>query len=160
VIVAVVTGGLAAAAVPALAATTSGSRAVAACASTDLSVSVGPVDAGAGQRYTTLDFSTLAGKTCVLKNNLTGFQFLGNGSEGGAADLPTHAVREAGSSSEAVTLKPGTIGHLDLHYSVVGTPVTPVSLTFVVPADGGHTATPWNATVGDSGRIGIGHLHL
>lgn len=150
----VVAGGSAVVAAPAFASTTP------ACRSTDLATSVGAIDSGAGQRYTTLDFRTLGGKTCVLKNNLTGFQFLGNGSEGGAKNLPTGVSRDAGSSQESVTLKPGTVGHLDMHYSVIGDQFTPGSLTFIVPADGGHAATPWNLTVGNGGRISIGHLHL
>lgn len=159
-----VIGGVAAAATPAVASAATGpegAKAAVACTYADVSASLRPVDAGAGQRYATLDFRTLNGKTCVLQNNLTGFQFLGKGAEGGAVSLPTDAVRDAGSSpSESLTLTPDTVGHLDVHYSVVGDPITPDSLLFVLPGDSATTALPWHQLIGDNGQIRVGHLHF
>lgn len=158
-----IAGGVAAASMPAVASAAAGpngANAAAACKSADVQAAVTPIDGGAGQRYATLDFWTLNGKTCVLRNNLTGFQFLGKGAEGGAVPLPTSAAREAGSRSESLTLTPDTVGHLDLHYSVVDDVTTPDSLLFVLPGDNTTTALPWHQEIGENGQIFTGSLHF
>lgn len=127
-----------------------------ACRADDLRVTTGPVGAGAGQRYTTLNFRALPGHTCVLRNDLTGVRFL----RGDGAPLPTH-VRRTGGSGAAIPLRPGVTAQLDLHFTVVGAGrFTPEMLKFTVP--GGGTATvawPHGVTVGDDGRLELGRLH-
>ncbi|MEV5709894.1 DUF4232 domain-containing protein [Actinoallomurus sp. NPDC052274] len=154
---AVVAGGSIAAAMPAVAATTP------ACKAANLSVSLGRVDAGAGQRYATLNFKN-HGKTCVLRNGLTHVTFLKSGPEGGARSIRTTVHRAAASSKESIVLKRGKTGHLDLHWTVVSDkPITPDSLWFGLPAHGGNTASPWHTTIGTTAAKGavldIGHLH-
>lgn len=136
----------------------SGGATAPACTSAGLEVSVGPVDSGAGQRHTTLDFRTAHGKTCVLTNDLTGFQFL----QGDGAPLPTSAS-PASDPHAFIILRPGNLGHLDLSFSIVdGRPFTPHLLKFTVPAGGDGTDTVvWGAgPVGDNGRLEIGRLHF
>ncbi|MCW2945150.1 MAG: hypothetical protein JWR24_1867 [Actinoallomurus sp.] len=104
-----------------------------------------------------LDFRTGQGKTCVLTNDLTGFQFL----RGDGAHLPTSAS-PASDPHAFIILRPGTVGHLDLKFSIVGDqPFTPHLLKFTVPAGGGGADTVlWgDGPVGDNGRLEIGRLH-
>ncbi|GAA4618633.1 hypothetical protein GCM10023195_83880 [Actinoallomurus liliacearum] len=154
IVAGVITGGSIAAAVPAVAATTTPT-----CKGTDLTVSLGRVDSGAGQRYSTLDFATLGKKTCVLRNDLTSLAFLTSGPEGGAQSVPVTVTRASGSTKESVVLKPGTVGHLDLHWSIVDTPTVPDSLTFSLPNSGGLGAASWHAAVGPDHHLDLGHLH-
>jgi hypothetical protein len=83
------------------------------------------------------------------------FQFLG--AQG--RPLPTDA--DAPGSSTSITIAPGVVGHLDLHWTVVGgTPFVPVSLIFTMPADDGTNAAPWTGgPVNGAGRIDVGPLH-
>ncbi|GAA0358572.1 DUF4232 domain-containing protein [Actinoallomurus spadix] len=148
-------GGSIAAAVPAVAATATPS-----CRSTDLTISLGQVDAGAGQRYATLDFTNRGEDGCVLRNDLTGLTFTEPGPEGGARTIPATVTRASGSTDETVVIAPGSAGHLDLHWSVVTTPAVPDSLFFELPDDGGRGALPWHVAVGSEHRIDLGHLHL
>lgn len=131
-------------------------QAVRACRATDLRVTTGPVGAAAGQRYTTLNFRALSGRTCLLRNDLTDVRFL----RGDGAPLPTH-VRRTGDPSASITLRPGVTARLDLHFTVVGAgQFTPRMLRFTVP--GGGTATvawPHGATVADHGQLELGRLH-
>ena len=148
--------GVAVAACVAGATTTSAAAdAAPACKITDFTTSLGPVQAGAGQRYSTLDFTAYGGRTCVLSDDLTNFQFLG----AQARPLPTDA--DAPGSSNSITIAPGVVGHLDLHWTVVGgTPFVPVSLIFTMPADDGTNAAPWTGgPVNGTGRIDVGPLH-
>ncbi|WP_329243319.1 DUF4232 domain-containing protein [Actinoallomurus sp. NBC_01490] len=148
--------GVAAACVAGAATTTQAAADVAPpCKITDFTTSLGPVQAGAGQRYSTLDFTAYGGRTCVLSDDLTNFQFLG--AQG--RPLPTDA--DAPGSSTSITIAPGVVGHLDLHWTVVGgTPFVPVSLIFTMPADDGTNAAPWTGgPVNGTGRIDVGPLH-
>ncbi len=128
-----------------------------ACTSADLEAVLGPVDSGAGQRHTTLDFRTTKGKACVLTDDLTGFRFL----RGDGAPLPT-SVSGPSDPHVYVILRPGTVGRLDLTFSVVGgKPFTPHLLKFTVPADGGTDTVAWNAgPVNGDGGIRLGRLHF
>lgn len=129
-----------------------------ACTATDLNVALGPADAGAGQRHTTLDFRTVHGRTCVLTNNLTGYEFL----RGDGTRLPTR-VSPPRDPHAFIILRPGDVGHLDLTFSVInGRPFTPNLLKFIVPAgSGGADTVGWHAgPVGDNGRLRIGRLHF
>ncbi|MCO5997438.1 DUF4232 domain-containing protein [Actinoallomurus rhizosphaericola] len=153
----VAAGGSIAVAAPALAATTP------ACKAANLTVKLGHVDAGAGQRYATLNFKN-RGKTCVLRNGLTGVTFLKSGPEGGAQKVRTTVHHAAGSGKESIVLKHGKTGHLDLHWTVVSDkPITPDSLLFALPAHGGNTAASWRTLIGTASGKGavldLGHLH-
>lgn len=127
-----------------------------ACKITDFTTTLGPVQAGAGQRYSTLDFTSYDGRTCVLSDNLTNFQFLG----ARAISLPTAA--NAPGSDTQITIGPGVVGHLNLHWTVVeGKPFVPVSLMFTMPADDGANAAPWTGgAVSGTGRIDVSGLHV
>jgi hypothetical protein len=154
---AVVVGGSIAAAAPAMAATTP------ACKAANLTISLGRIDAGAGQRYATLNLRN-RGRTCVLRNDLTHVTFLKNGPEGGARSVRTTVNRATGSTRESIVLRHGRTGHLDLHWTVVSDrPVTPDSLRFALPAHGGTTAAPWHTLIGTAPGAGavldLGHLH-
>lgn len=153
IVTGVVVGGSIAAALPAVAATTS------ACKSTGLKVSFGRIDAGAGQRCSTLNFTMPGGKSCVLRNHLTGFTFVKSGSEGGARSIRARVTREAGSAAESVALQQGRVGHLDLYWNVVDKPFVPESPTFLLPGQGRHVALPWGTPVDQNHWISIGHLH-
>jgi Protein of unknown function (DUF4232) len=155
IVAGVIAGGSIAAVAPAMAATRSTTPT---CDLTDVTVSLGHVDSGAGQRYATLDFAT-TGRTCVLRNDLTDFTFFTSGPEGGAQSVPADVVREAGSTDESVVLSPGSEGSLDLHWSAVNDPFAPTSLRFALPSDGGDVALPWGESIDQSGQLGIGHLH-
>jgi hypothetical protein len=165
--IAIVTGAVAAgsiaAAMPAMAATTS---ATPSCKAANLKVSLNKrIDPGAGQRFTTLDFRNTGKKACVLRNGLKGFTYLVKGKEGGARRVPVHAYGDKSlgySAKQTVVLKPGKhgkVGHLVIHWNVMSTPqITPQSLRFALPAGGGHTALPWNQMVGGDHRLGLGRL--
>jgi hypothetical protein len=62
---------------------------------TPVRTTLGQIDAGAGQRYATLNFTTHGGKSCVLRNDLTGFTFVKSGPEGGARSIRARVTREA-----------------------------------------------------------------
>jgi hypothetical protein len=139
------------------AATTGRSTGARACESTDLRISRGPIDAGAGQRNSTLDFRTIDGTTCELSDNLTGFHFL----RGDGSKLPTK-VQKTGDPSDSVVLRPGAVAHLDLQWTMIGdTRFTPRMLSFTVPADEGRDTVAWGtASVGGSGHLKVGKLHM
>jgi Domain of unknown function (DUF4232) len=126
-----------------------------ACRITDFTTTLGPVDAGAGQRYATLDFTSFKGRTCVLSDDLTGFQFLG----ARGRPLPTDA--DAPGSATRITIGPGVVGHLDLHWTVMdGKLFTPISLIFTMPGAAGTNAAPWTGgPVSGAGHLDIGNLH-
>jgi hypothetical protein len=127
-----------------------------ACKITDFTTTLGPVDAGAGQRYASLNFTAIGSRTCVLSDDLTNFQFLG----AHAVSLPTAA--NAPGSAAQVTIGRGAVGHLDLHWTVMdGKPFVPVSLMFTMPADDGSNAAPWTGgAVSGAGRLDVSNLHL
>ncbi|MEV0407846.1 DUF4232 domain-containing protein [Actinoallomurus sp. NPDC050550] len=164
--IAVVTGAVAAgsiaAAVPAMAATTS---VIPACKAANVKVTLGHVDPGAGQRYAHLNFRNTGKKACVLRNGLKGFTYLVKGKEGGARSVPVHAYGDKSlgySAKQSVVLtsgKHGKVGHLVIHWNVMSVPtITPQSLRFALPAGGGHTALPWKQLVGGDHRLGLGRL--
>lgn len=130
-------------------------RAVPACRAADLHVSIGQIDGGAGQRYTTLQIHTLHERTCVLRNDLTDVHFI----RGDGARMPTH-VRRTGDTSASITLHPDMDVHLALHYTDVDPGrFTPRLLEFTVPGGGQVTvAWPHGETVGDNGMLEIGRL--
>jgi hypothetical protein len=136
-------------------ATSAAAAATPACRITDFTTSLGPVDAGAGQRYATLDFTSFKGRTCVLSDDLTGFQFLG------ARGRPLPTAADAPGSATRITIGPGVVGHLNLHWTVMdGKQFTPVSLTFTMPAAGGTNAAPWTGgPVSGAGHLDVWGLH-
>ncbi|MCO6010140.1 hypothetical protein NE236_34755 [Actinoallomurus purpureus] len=165
--IAVVTGAVAAgsiaAAAPAMAGTTT---ATPACKAANLTVRLTHIDAGAGQRYATLDFTTK--KTCVLRNNLKGFTYAVPGKKGKTRNVSVHTYRDTGySAKQAVVLKPskhgkgGTVGHLVVHWSAVADKqIAPKALKFNLPAAGGRATVTWKQLVDGDLRLGIGALSL
>jgi uncharacterized protein DUF4232 len=140
-----------------LIATSGAASAAQPCKASDLTTSLSRVDAGAGQRYTSIDFTNRSDKTCVLRNDLTNFLF----EDAKGKDLPTDA-RLTGDRA-AVELAPGQVAHLDLHWTVVGEGpgFTPSSLSFTMPAGNGRSGVVWSnaGEVNSRGVIDIGDLH-
>ena len=127
-----------------------------ACKITDFTTTLGPVDAGAGQRYASLNFTAIGTTICVLSDDLTGFQFLG------ARGVPLPTAADAPGSATTITIGRGAVGHLDLHWTVMdGKPFVPTSLIFTTPAGDGYNAAPWTGgTVSGAGHLDVANLHL
>ncbi len=133
-----------------------GSHRMKACEADDLHIARGPVEAGAGQRHSRLDFRTVNGVTCELTGDLTKFRFL----RADGAELPTKASVH-GDKNASVVLKPGDTAHLTLSWTVVGdSHFTPQMLSFTVPPGDQEATVRWGAgAVGGSGKLVVGELH-
>ena len=119
-------------------------RAAPACDAGRLSVSVEGVDAGAGQRYTTLDITT-TGHSCVIAGEPSRLTFL---DATGTALVTTPVVE--GPSATPVTIDAAHPAQLVLHTSPIeadGTTISPARLSFYLP--GAKTATVINWSAGD-----------
>ena len=156
-IVAVLT--LAAAAVPAAAASTSG---VVPCRTSDLSARLGRVEAGAGQRYATLTLTNRSGHRCHTYGYV-GMQLLD--SRGRA--LPTDVVRDHSRRPARVTLTPGGHASSVLHWSVIPSPAdphgqcgrAPRALEVTPPDETRHLTIGWTAgQVCERGQITVTRL--
>jgi hypothetical protein len=86
------------------------------CHTSELTGSLGPETAGAGQRYATLMLRNTGGRTCTVH----GFGGLGLAGAGGVV-LPTKQVR-AGSPATTVRLAPGATTRSDLHWGAINGP--------------------------------------
>lgn len=139
-----------------VAAVNPGSHRMKACEADDLHITRGPVEAGAGQRHSRLDFRTVKGVTCELTGDLTKFRFM----RGDGATLPTKASLH-GDKSDSVVLRPGVTAHLALSWTVVGdSHFTPQLLTFEVPPGDQKATVRWGAgAVGGGGKLVVGELH-
>ena len=89
------------------------------CHTSELTGSLGPETAGAGQRYATLILRNTGGRSCTVH----GFGGLGLAGAGGAA-LPTKQVR-AGGPPTTVSLAPGATARSALHWGAVNGPGDP-----------------------------------
>jgi hypothetical protein len=131
-------------------------RAAPACVPGRLSVSVEGVDAGAGQRYTTLDITT-SGHACTITGEPSRLTFLA--ADGGA--LATTPIAE-GPAATPVTIDATRPGRLILHTSPIdgdGATISPSRLSFALP--GARTATVITWTAGDvdsNGSVGYGAI--
>src|SRR3954447_10943784 len=89
------------------------------CHTSELTGSLGPETAGAGQRYATLMLRNTGGRSCTLY----GFGGLGLAGAGGAA-VPTKQVR-SGAPPTTVSLAPGATARSALHWGSVNGPGDP-----------------------------------
>jgi hypothetical protein len=89
------------------------------CHTSELTGSLGPETAGAGQRYATLILRNTGGRSCTVH----GFGGIGLAGAGGAA-LPTKQVR-AGGPPTTVSLAPGATARSALHWGSVNGPGDP-----------------------------------
>src|SRR5689334_19736899 len=86
------------------------------CHTGELTGSLGPETAGAGQRYATLTLRNTGGRTCTVY----GYGGLGLAGADGAA-IPTNQVRTGGPAT-TVRLAPGAATRSDLHWGAVNGP--------------------------------------
>lgn len=132
---------------PALA--TPAHHAAPACNPGHLAVSVDGVDAGAGQRYTTLDIST-EGRACTIAGEPTRLTFL----DATGTALVTTPIAE-GAAATPVTIDAAHPAQLVLHTSPIegdGATISPSELSFYLP--GARTATVIDWTAGDVDQNG------
>lgn len=149
---AIVAAASALAATPALAAPAH--HAAPACNPGHLAVSVDGVDAGAGQRYTTLDITT-TGRACTIAGEPSRLTFL-------AADdtaLVTTAIAE-GPAVTPVTIDATHPAQLVLHTSPIegdGAIISPSKLSFYLPGARHATVIDWTAgDVDQNGAVQYG----
>ena len=127
-----------------------------ACDPGRLSVSVDGIDAGAGQRYTTLGIAT-TGRACVIAGTPARLTFL----DAADAALVTTPVAE-GPSATPVTIDATHPAQLVLHTSPIegdGATISPTKLSFYLP--GARTATVIDWAAGDvdqNGTVGYGAI--
>lgn len=142
------------AATPALAAPAH--RATPACDPQRLSVSVAGVDAGAGQRYTTLDITT-EGRSCTITGEPTRLAFL----DANGAALATTPIDE-GPAATPVVIDATHPGQLVLHTSPIdadGTTISPTQLSFYLPGATTATVIDWQAgDVDGNGSVQYGAI--
>jgi hypothetical protein len=120
-----------------------------ACDPARLSVSVDGVDAGAGQRYTTLDIAT-TGRACTIAGAPSRLTFL----DAANAALVTTPVAE-GPAATPVTIDATHPAQLVLHTSPIegdGATISPSKLSFYLP--GARTATVIDWVAGDVDQDG------
>ncbi|HEX3779987.1 MAG TPA: DUF4232 domain-containing protein [Pseudonocardiaceae bacterium] len=152
---AVVAAASALAATPALAGPAQ--HAAPACRPARLSVSLDGVDAGAGQRYTTLDIST-AGLPCTITGIPTGLTFL----DANGAALATTPIVE-GPAATPVTVTATSPAQLVLHTSPVDVEgdltISPSALSFYLPGARTATTIAWQAgEVDGNGSVQFGAI--
>jgi hypothetical protein len=116
------------------------------CSTTELTGSLGPETAGAGQRYATLVLRNTGGRTCTVH----GYGGLGLAGAGGAA-LPTNQVRTGGPAT-TVLLAPGASARSDLHWGAINGPgdaptgdcqPTPTTLRVIPPDETDPLSVAW-----------------
>jgi hypothetical protein len=116
------------------------------CHTGELTGSLGPETAGAGQRYATLLLRNTGGRTCTVH----GFGGLGLAGAGGAA-LPTKQARVGGPAT-TVSLGPGATARSDLHWGAVNGPgdapagdcqPTPTALRVIPPDETDALSVAW-----------------
>lgn len=104
------------------------------CGLTRLTVRLGRVDPGAGNRYAPLEFINRAPAACTLRGH-PGLAMLD-----GDGDVLPGGVRPIEGPGEAVTLEPGGTVHAVLHWTVTATECLTATGLRVTPP-GGHAAT-------------------
>ncbi|MFI6599878.1 DUF4232 domain-containing protein [Nonomuraea sp. NPDC050536] len=125
------------------------------CGTAQLQVTLGHVDAGAGNRYAPLVFTNRSGTTCTLY----GYPGLIMIDKQGDA-LRTRVRREPG-PRHTVTVKPGRSASAIVHWTViqVGSETTcpaPYRLMVIPPDETAHREIPFDVgQVCDTGRLGI-----
>lgn len=116
------------------------------CHTSELTGSLGPETAGAGQRYATLILRNTGGRPCTVH----GFGGLGLAGTGGSA-LPTNQVRSGG-PAPTVRLGPGATVPSDLHWGSVNGPgdpptgdcqPTPTTLRVIPPDETDALSVAW-----------------
>jgi len=153
--------GTGAAAVPAAGAR-SASAAMPACRTSDLSARLGPIGAGAGQRYETLTLVNRSHHVCHTYGYV-GMQFL----DASGRTLPTTVVRDRSRRPQRVVLAPGARARTQLHWSVVpgrtdpsgqcGPAPRPVEVT--PPDQPSHLILGWGGgQVCERGRVSVTRL--
>lgn len=116
------------------------------CTTEALSVSLRRGDSGAGQRYASLVLTNSSAAPCRTQG-WPGLQLAGPHGE----DIPTEAVRDDGTPSQAVTLSPGGRATALLHWTAVpgqddpadGRCPGPASLHVIPPDERTSKSTPW-----------------
>jgi hypothetical protein len=116
------------------------------CHTSELTGSLGPETAGAGQRYATLVLRNTGGRPCTVH----GFGGLGLAGTGGSI-LKTNQVRSGGPAA-TVRLGPGATVRSDLHWGSVNGPgdpptgdcqPTPTTLRVIPPDETDALAVAW-----------------
>ncbi|HEY3504966.1 MAG TPA: DUF4232 domain-containing protein [Actinocatenispora sp.] len=129
-----------------LAAPLPAAAAVPACRTADVTVALGTVEAGAGQRYAPLTVTAHRGVTCHLSGYATGLAFTDAAGDG----LPTDAHAYPEDTVPDVVLGPATAAEFDLHWT--GIPVAdgddpgqpaPAALTLALPGDTDPLTVAW-----------------
>lgn len=114
------------------------------CGSNDVSVTLGTVESGAGQRYAPLTITAKAGVTCQLSGYASGFAF--RAADGTA--LPTDAKQAADGDQPDVTVTASAPAVIDLHWAGIDTTgsdpgIQPAALDLALPGTTGTTAVSW-----------------
>jgi hypothetical protein len=117
------------------------------CHTSELTGSLAPDGAAAGQRYATLVLRNTGGRSCTVH----GFGGLGLAGADGRA-LPTNQVRSGGPAA-TVLLAPGGAVRSQLHWSTVNGPgepssgpcqPTPATVRVIPPDETDALSVPWN----------------
>jgi hypothetical protein len=131
--------------------------AVGRCTTAQLKGAVGRVDAGAGQRYTTLTLTNRSGRTCWV------YGYVGLIMIDGHQDAMRTRVRRQSGAAHRITLKPGAAAHAKLHWVSVrssGEKTCPASTRALVipPDEKAFLNIPFGARPCDFGRIDVSPL--
>jgi hypothetical protein len=142
-------------------AATAPAKAPAACKTNQLTVTIGDLDAGAGQRYGTLHLAVAGTTTCSVNGYLSQAQFIAR--DGGA--LPTNASHWDDPAT-AVVLTAGHDATVVLHWS--GVPADdenidqapPAYLKFQIPGDSHDLTVRWpDSPTFQHGQLDFGSVH-
>ncbi|MFJ2032012.1 DUF4232 domain-containing protein [Streptosporangium sp. NPDC087985] len=124
------------------------------CRTGALAARVGPVDAGAGQRYAPLVITNRSAQTCWVYG-FAGLIMIDSNSDA----LRTRTRREK-IQPHRVTLRPGAGAHARLHWTQVPTGSetrcpSSARLMVIPPDEVAHLEIPFTATVCDDGRLDL-----
>ncbi|MFF4989851.1 DUF4232 domain-containing protein [Streptosporangium saharense] len=124
------------------------------CRTGGLRVSVGRVDAGAGQRYAPLVLTNTSGRSCWV------YGFVGLVMFDARGDALRTRVRRESVPAHRVTLRPGASAHARLHWTTVPsgreTSCPSAARLMIIPPDEvAHLEIPFTGTVCGDGRLDI-----
>ena len=136
-------------------------KAPAACKASQVALTVGQIDAGAGQRYAPLQFTVNGSTKCTLTGFISNAQFIAR--DGSA--LPTNASTWDDTKA-AVVLSAGHGAEVVLHWT--GVPAddeginqaAPAYLKFRIPGDNSDLTVGWpNSATFQHGWLSYGAVH-